>query len=91
VVAAEPASFKLVVAPATIHKLRCGIRGRRGDGVCDALWPARVVLRWMGGWMGSSEVAREKKVACRQSAPHGCCARLDLTSQLNGRELATKE
>jgi hypothetical protein len=45
------------------------------------------VLRWMGGWMGSREVAREKKVARRQSArPHECCARLH---QLN--ELATKE
>ena len=57
-VAAEPAYFGLVVAPATVHELRRSIRGRCSDGVGDALWPARVVLRWIVD--GSSEVAREK-------------------------------
>jgi len=58
VVAAKPAYFGLDVAPATVHELQRSIRGRRSDSVGDALWPARVVLRWIVD--GSSEVAREK-------------------------------
>jgi hypothetical protein len=76
VVAAEPASLKLVVAPATIHKLRCGIRGRRRDNVCDALWPARVVLRWMDRWAPARWRVR-RKLRVGKARPTDACARLD--------------
>lgn len=56
------------------------------DDVCDALWPARVVLRWIVD--GSSEVAREEDL--EESAPHELLESCKLDAVLDGFTSAVK-
>jgi hypothetical protein len=90
VVAAEPASFEIVVAPATIHRLRGNSSGWRRDSGCDALWPARVVMRWVNGWMALQRWRARRPRKVRESAPHEVEASsiLDLTTKLASPQAA---